>query len=64
MNNEAKLDIIGKGLREANDIITEAGMSYRVVSRDGVAMVGTADHRRDRVNLTLVDQKITAYTCG
>lgn len=59
-----KLDIIGKGLREVNEIVTEAGCTFRVVSRDGERYVVTMDHHKDRVNLTLVEGKVTGYTFG
>jgi hypothetical protein len=41
-----------------------AGYAVRISSRDGVGMVGTRDHRNDRINLHLADGKVVAAALG
>lgn len=59
-----KLDIIGKTIGEAASVMDAAGMSFRVVSRDGVPYLGIANHDVNRVNLVIVDKKITSFHFG
>ena len=61
---QVNLDIIGKTLGEAATVMDDAEYSYRVVSRNGVARVVTCDFDMRRVNLTVVDGKITEYRFG
>ena len=57
-------DIIGMTKADAIALLKEHSISYRVRSTDGVAHIGTADLRPDRVNLFIADGKITSYRFG
>ncbi|NDH48252.1 MAG: hypothetical protein EBX99_10555, partial [Acidimicrobiia bacterium] len=56
--------LIGLSESAALDTAKVNGWEARVVSRDGVDLAVTMDYRMDRVNLTIVDEKVTASTVG
>jgi hypothetical protein len=56
--------IIGLSLEEAKQLLESNGYKTRIKMKDGKAMVGTCDYRTDRVNVTLVDDKVTNYSIG
>ncbi|NDE59473.1 MAG: hypothetical protein EB010_08635 [Acidimicrobiia bacterium] len=56
--------LIGLSESAALDTAKVNGWEARVVSRDGVDLAVTMDYRMDRVNLTIVDDKVTASTVG
>ncbi|MEY2609934.1 MAG: hypothetical protein RLZZ128_583 [Actinomycetota bacterium] len=56
--------LVGLSESAALDTAKVNGWEARVVSRDGVDLAVTMDYRMDRVNLTIVDDKVTASTVG
>lgn len=56
--------VIGLGLNEADELIRAAGYRYRVVHRDGNNYICTMDYDTRRVNLHIMDRKITEARLG
>jgi len=56
--------LVGSSEAEATDAAKSKGWDVRVVSRDGEDFNVTMDYRSDRVNLTIVDDVVTASTVG
>ncbi len=56
--------LVGLSESEALDTAKANGWDARVVSRDGEDFAVTMDYRADRVNLTVVDDVVTASTVG
>lgn len=56
--------LIGKTEAEAVDLIKEAKFKPRIVSRDGVVDVVTADARGNRMNLEIAGGKVTGAFIG
>ena len=56
--------LIGLSESAALDTAKANGWEVRVVSRDGEDFAVTEDYRMDRVNLTIVDDMVTASTVG
>lgn len=56
--------LIGLVESAAFEFVQEHGYSPRIVSRDGNPFVCTRDHRTDRVNLSIVDNKVIRWTIG
>jgi len=56
--------LVGLSESEALDTAKANGWDARVVSRDGEDFAITMDYRADRVNLTVVDDVVTASTVG
>ncbi|MFM8562681.1 MAG: hypothetical protein ACKOCE_02155 [Acidimicrobiia bacterium] len=56
--------LVGSSEAEATEAAKSKGWDVRVVSRDGEDFPVTADYRGDRVNLTIVDDVVTASTVG
>lgn len=56
--------VVGMTEEEAEATVTDAGLVFRVVSVDGQPNLGTADYRTDRVNVEIVDGKVTEATIG
>lgn len=56
--------LVGTDLAEATAIAEKAGFGVRVVSVDGEDFAVTSDYRTDRVNLTLVEDRVTEATIG
>lgn len=55
---------VGMSEAAATDLVEGAGLTARVVSRDGQALAVTEDYRVDRVNLTVDDGTVTATSVG
>lgn len=47
--------LIGKTLEEARSLTS---MQIRVMNRDGKSLMGTADFRTDRINVSIKENKI------
>lgn len=58
------LNLLNKSLREVADILAEADCTFRIVKRDGVQYMVTADHHADRCNLSLLNGKVEAFHWG
>ncbi len=56
--------VVGMGETEAQTAVEEAGLTWRVVSRDGEDFAVTEDYSTSRINATIVDGKVTAATVG
>lgn len=56
--------LLGATLEDATKAASDAGYSVRVSRKDGQACVGTRDLRPDRINLWLIDNKVTAAFFG
>jgi hypothetical protein len=56
--------LIGQDPDTATEIAAQSGYSVRVVSADGEALAVTTDYRLDRVNISVVDGRITEVTIG
>jgi len=56
--------LVGLSETEALELAKTNGWEVRVVSRDGEDFAITMDYRADRVNLTVVDDVVTASTVG
>jgi len=56
--------LVGSSEAEATEAAKSKGWDVRVVSRDGEDFPVTMDYRGDRVNLTIVDDVVTASTVG
>ena len=52
--------VLGKAYEEARNLVSESGCEMRLSSRDGESFPMTMDFRGDRVNLDLVDGKVTS----
>ena len=58
------LEVIGMSEAEAQRTVQEAGLTFRVVSRDGTALMVTEDYSVTRINATVVDDEVTESTIG
>lgn len=56
--------LVGLSESDATETAKANGWESRVVSRDGTDLAITMDYRMDRVNLTIVDDVVTASTVG
>lgn len=56
--------IVGMSLDEAQQVIAEAGFRSRIVSVNGVPSIITADWVNNRINLDVMDGKITGSKIG
>lgn len=56
--------LVGTSEAEATAEATANGWGVRVVERDGRSLPATMDYRIDRVNLTVVDDVVTAVSVG
>lgn len=56
--------LVGLTEDEAAKVASGAGWTVRVVSRDGEDFMVTADWQENRVNISVVDGKVTAVTVG
>lgn len=54
----------GKTVKEADKIITAAGLRSRIVSVDGVPNIVTADFVDNRINLDISDGVVTGTSIG
>lgn len=51
-------DLIGLTHEEAVKLAEENGFSTRIREKDGEGFMGTCDYRMDRINFTIVGNKI------
>lgn len=58
------LHIIGMSEAEARSAVEAAGLTLRVVARDGTALLVTEDYSVSRINATIVDDQVTETTIG
>lgn len=56
--------MIGKTEAEAIDLIKEARFKPRIICRDGVEQMVTADARSNRINLEIANGKVTDAFIG
>lgn len=56
--------MIGLQESEAEALAKGAGLTYLVTSRDGQRFLHTTDYKQSRINLTVVDGKVTRATVG
>jgi hypothetical protein len=56
--------VVGRSEPEAVSVIEAAGLTVRVMSRDGEDFAMTFDFRTDRINLDVVDGIVVAATVG
>jgi len=57
-------DVVGMTEEKAQRTVAEAGLVFRVVSRDGEGLAVTDDYSVVRVNATVVDGEVTETTVG
>lgn len=62
--NEFISTLIGKMELSAKAEITKHDMVFRIMWRDGVSFVGTADCRADRINLEIQDGIVIHASIG
>lgn len=58
------LEIIGMREAKAQDTVQAAGLKFRVVSRDGTALMVTEDYSVTRINATIVGGEVTETSIG
>lgn len=56
--------LIGRTESEAFEMVQDHGFSPRIVARDRMSMIVTRDHRTDRVNLRISDNRVTSWYIG
>ena len=57
-------EVLGMPEAEAQAAVEGAGLTYRVVSRDGKALAVTDDYSVTRINVAIVDGTVTEATIG
>lgn len=58
------MELIGMTKEDALELLEEKGTPFRIRSEDGLAFIGTADVRKERVNLTIEDGFIVDVRLG
>ena len=58
------LEIIGMRQAPARAVVEDAGLTFRVVSRDGTALAITEDYSVTRINASIVDGRVTETRIG
>ncbi|HYN57450.1 MAG TPA: META domain-containing protein [Motilibacterales bacterium] len=56
--------VLGLAEADAQAAVEGAGLTYRVISRDGEGLAVTDDYRLSRINVAIVDGKVTEATIG
>ncbi len=56
--------LVGMPADEAEQVVIEAGFTWRVASVDGEALALTMDYRPDRINAEITDGEVTRVTVG
>lgn len=64
MNDDDLKALIGMTVADARGHVEARGLMLRVVEEDGVPLMTTADHRRDRVNVAVVAGKVESADIG
>ncbi len=57
-------DVLGMAEAEAQAAVEDAGLTFRVVSRDGTGLAVTDDYSVSRINVAIVDGRVTEATIG
>lgn len=57
-------EVVGMAETEAQAAVEGAGLTYRVVSRDGTGLAVTEDYSVSRINVAIVDGQVTEATIG
>ncbi|HSO03877.1 MAG TPA: META domain-containing protein [Candidatus Limnocylindrales bacterium] len=57
-------EVVGMAESEAQAAVEGAGLTYRVVSRDGTGLAVTEDYSVSRINVAIVDGQVTEATIG
>jgi hypothetical protein len=57
-------ELVGLSEKAASEVSASMGLVMRIVERDGDAFPATMDFRDDRVNVVVVDGRVTAATVG
>jgi heat shock protein HslJ len=58
------LEIVGMRQARAKVVVEDAGLTFRVVSRDGTALAITEDYSVTRINASVVDGRVTETWIG
>ena len=56
--------LIGMSAEEAEEAVTEAGLTYRVIAEDGVYNAVTSDYNPSRINVEITSGTITTASVG
>lgn len=59
-----KKDLIGMSEKEAINFLTLNGLKVRISRRNGMSFILTRDHKIDRVNLIIEDDKVSDAWAG
>jgi hypothetical protein len=54
--------LVGKEETEASQICENSGHKMRVMSKDGESYLVTCDYRTDRINVNVIDGKISSIS--
>jgi hypothetical protein len=57
-------DVLGMAEAEAQAALEDSGLTFRVVSRDGTGLAVTDDYSVSRINVAIVDGRVTEATIG
>ncbi len=57
-------EVLGRTEAEAQAAVEGAGLTFRVVSRDGEGLAVTDDYSVSRINVAIVDDEVTEATIG
>lgn len=57
-------EILGMELNEAIKFLTERGVRWRISAEEGKSVILTADFISTRINLSIVNGKVTSYRFG
>jgi hypothetical protein len=64
VSQEIIAKIVGLNIADAERIILEAGINYRIVSEDGLSYPVTMDYSPSRINIELIAKKVHSATLG
>lgn len=56
--------LIGRTVKQAEEILYEAKLACRIVSRDGFQYGGDTATRPNRVNIDVIDDRVVAVSIG
>lgn len=56
--------VVGLSAEEAEKVVAEAGLTYRVIAEDGVFNAVTSDYNPARVNVEITGGKVTSASVG
>ncbi len=58
------ISVLGMSEAEAIKVVEAAGVTYRVMARDGESFVGTCDWKPNRLNLRIAAGKVVSVDFG